>query len=38
MKNNDGSHRFYKAGVDRIDNHIPEKYSPTDVRRILGLE
>ena len=37
MKNNDGSHRFYRAGVDQIDNHIPEKYSLTDVRRMLGL-
>ena len=37
MKNNDGSHRFYRAGVDQIDNHIPEKYSVNDVRRILGL-
>jgi predicted ABC-type ATPase len=38
MKNNDGSHRFYKAGVDQIDSHIPEKYNITDVRRILGLQ
>ena len=37
MKNNDGSHRFYQAGVDQIDNHIPEKYSVADVRHILGL-
>ena len=37
MKNNDGSHQFYRAGVDQIDNHIPEKYSVADVRRILGL-
>ncbi len=37
MKNNDGSQQFYRAGVDRIDNHIPEKYSVADVRRILGL-
>jgi len=38
MKNNDGSDQFYRAGVDKIDNHIPEKYSLADVRRILGLE
>lgn len=38
MKNNDGSNQFYRAGVDQIDNHIPEKYSAADVRRILGLE
>lgn len=37
MKNNDGSHQFYRAGVDQIDNHIPEKYSTEDVMRILGL-
>lgn len=37
MKNNDGTHQFYRAGVDQIDNHIPEKYSVTDVRRMLGL-
>lgn len=38
MKNNDGSNQFYRAGVDQIDNHIPEKYSASDVRRILGLK
>ena len=38
MKNNDGSHRFYRAGVDQIDNHIPEPYSSSDVRHMLGLE
>lgn len=37
MKNNDGSQRFYRAGVDQIDNHIPENYSPADVRHLLGL-
>jgi len=37
MKNNDGSHQFYRAGVDQIDNHIPEKYSVVDVRHMLGL-
>lgn len=37
MKNNDGTHRFYKAGIDQIDNHIPEKYSPADVRHLVGL-
>lgn len=38
MKNNDGTDRFYRNGVDQIDNHIPEKYSDADVRRILGLK
>lgn len=37
MKNNDNSHRFYKAGVDRIDNHIPEKFDRPDIARLLGL-
>lgn len=37
MKNNDGSDRFYRNGVDQIDNHIPEKYSVADVRHMLGL-
>lgn len=37
MKNNDGSHQFYRVGVDQIDNHIPEKYSVADVRRMLAL-
>lgn len=37
LKNNDGSHRLYTAGVDQIDNHIPEKYSRADVRRMIGL-
>lgn len=37
MKNNDGSQQFYRAGVDQIDNHIPEKYTENDVRHMLGL-
>jgi len=37
MKNNDGSQQFYRAGADQIDNHIPEKYTENDVRRMLGL-
>lgn len=36
MKNIDGSNRFYKAGVDRICNHIPEKYSRADIIAMLG--
>lgn len=27
LKEYDGSNRFYRGNVDRIDNHIPEKYS-----------
>ena len=37
LKNTDNSHRLYKAGVDRIDNHIPEKYTSTDLEKLLGL-
>jgi len=36
MKNTDNSHKWYKAGVDQIDNHIPEKYTPADLEKILG--
>ncbi|MSP97957.1 MAG: Zeta toxin [Betaproteobacteria bacterium] len=35
MKNNDYTQRFYRAGVDQIDNHIPEKYSRDDVEKLL---
>lgn len=37
MKNNDNSHRFYRAGVDRIDSHIPERVSRTELEQMLGL-
>ena len=37
LKNTDNTHRLYKAGVDQIDNHIPEKYTPTDLEKLLGL-
>jgi len=35
LKNNDNSNRLYKAGVDQIDHHIPEKYSRSDVEEML---
>lgn len=35
LKNNDNSDRMYKAGVDQIDHHIPEKHSRDDVQRML---
>ncbi|WP_288367712.1 zeta toxin family protein [uncultured Alcanivorax sp.] len=38
LKNRDGSDRFYKANVERIDNYIPEKYSRADLERMLGLD
>lgn len=34
LKNIDNSQRSYKAGVDQIDNHIPEKYTRTDLERM----
>ncbi len=37
LKNTDNSHRLYKAGVDRIDNHIPEKYTPSELEKLLEL-
>jgi UDP-N-acetylglucosamine kinase len=37
MKNNDNSNRFYRAGVDRIDNHIPEQVDRQQLERLLGL-
>ena len=35
MKNNDGSQQFYRAGIDQIDNHVPEKYSAADLETTL---
>jgi UDP-N-acetylglucosamine kinase len=35
LKNNDNSNRLYQAGVDRIDTHIPERYSRSDVEQML---
>lgn len=37
MKNNDNSDRFYRAGVDRIDSHIPERVTRPELERMLGL-
>jgi UDP-N-acetylglucosamine kinase len=37
LKNIDGSNRVYWAGVDKIDNYIPEKYSLDEVHRLIGL-
>ena len=36
LKNNDGTHRQYRAGVDQIDNHIPEKYDPPTIAAMLA--
>lgn len=35
LKNNDNSNRLYRAGVDQIDHHIPEKYTRSDVEEML---
>lgn len=37
LKNTDNTHKLYKAGVDKIDNHIPEKYTPADLEKLLSL-
>lgn len=37
LKNNDNSNRMYKAGVDQIDHHIPEKYTRSDVVELLKI-
>ena len=37
MKNNDNSHRFYMAGVDQIDFHIPERVTRAELEARLGL-
>ncbi|PCJ87447.1 MAG: Zeta toxin [Thiotrichaceae bacterium] len=37
LKNTDNSNKLFKAGVDQIDNHIPEKYTPVDLEKLLGM-
>jgi len=37
LKNNDNSHRAYKANIDKIDNHVPEKYNRADIEHMLGV-
>ncbi|MCP5165682.1 MAG: zeta toxin family protein [Pseudomonadales bacterium] len=38
LQNSDNSQKLYKANIDRIDNHVPEKYTPaaleSQLRRI----
>lgn len=38
LKHIDNSGRLYKAGVDKIDYHIPEQYIRADLTAMLGLE
>ena len=37
LKNNDNSQRLYKAGIDQIDHHVPEKYGIAEVEQMLKL-
>ncbi|WP_345891251.1 hypothetical protein [Pseudomonas protegens] len=37
LKHIDNSGRLYKAGVDRIDYHIPERYTRADLEAKLGM-
>ncbi len=36
LKNLDGSDKVYKANVDNIDHHIPEKYSENDLLELIS--
>ncbi|MCF6263902.1 MAG: zeta toxin family protein [Xanthomonadales bacterium] len=38
LKNNDNSNRFYKAGIQQIDPHIPEAYSPEELAELIRLK
>lgn len=35
LKNNDNSNRTYKANIDIIDNHVPEKYTAARLEELL---
>lgn len=35
LKNNDNTNRLYRAGIDQIDSHVPEKYNRADIERLL---
>ena len=37
LKEIDGSRKLYKAGIDQTDNHIPEKYTRTDIEKLIGM-
>ena len=37
LKNNDNSNRMYKAGIDQIDHHVPEKYTRADIVKLLEM-
>ena len=35
LQNSDNSRKFYKANIDQIDNHVPEKYTPAALESLL---
>lgn len=37
LKNNDNSHRAYKANIDQIDYHVPEIYTRSDIETMIGM-
>jgi len=37
LKNNDNTNRLYRAGIDQIDHHIPEKYARADIVKLLEI-
>lgn len=37
LKNNDNSNRMYKAGIELIDHHVPEKYTRADIVKLLEM-
>lgn len=38
LKNNDNSNRMFKAGIDAIDNHVPEKYTRASLEELIHLK
>ena len=36
LKNLDGSDKVYKANIDQIDNHVPEKYEKSDLEKMIN--
>jgi hypothetical protein len=35
LKPNDTMAKLYRAGIDQIDNHVPEKYDRSDLEQLL---
>ena len=35
LKDVNNGHRAYEANIDAIDNHVPEKYTPADLQKLL---